>query len=277
MQIFEYIHQICYTKEMKERKKPFLSVITINRNNAEGLKRTVESVVSQQNVNFKTEVEYIIIDGNSTDKSVFYIEQLEKKFKNTVSSWISEPDTGIYNAMNKGIQKATGQYLHFLNSGDFYEKDALSNIILSLKTHPDLLIMAVNLLTDNVDNIEKIEIRNPPILKHSSLHHQGIIYKKDFHSQYGLYDESFKFAADYKFCLDAFYKKNIQIGYIYTPSVYFETNGVGNSENSIKEIYSIQETYFPANSNKKFKFLRKLIKNILPYGIVNLILKWLCR
>ena len=148
---------------MKERKKPFLSVITINRNNAEGLKRTVESVVSQQNVNFKTEVEYIIIDGNSTDKSVFYIEQLEKKFKNTVSSWISEPDTGIYNAMNKGIQKATGQYLHFLNSGDFYEKDALSNIILSLKTHPDLLIMAVNLLTDNVDNIEKIEIRNPPI------------------------------------------------------------------------------------------------------------------
>uniref|UniRef100_UPI002580B925 glycosyltransferase n=1 Tax=Treponema sp. TaxID=166 RepID=UPI002580B925 len=121
MQIFEYIHQICYTKEMKERKKPFLSVITINRNNAEGLKRTVESVVSQQNVNFKTEVEYIIIDGNSTDKSVFYIEQLEKKFKNTVSSWISEPDTGIYNAMNKGIQKATGQYLHFLNSGDFYE------------------------------------------------------------------------------------------------------------------------------------------------------------
>ena len=148
---------------MKERKKPFLSVITINRNNAEGLKRTVESVGSQQNVNFKTEVEYIIIDGNSTDKSVFYIEQLEKKFKNTVSSWISEPDTGIYNAMNKGIQKATGQYLHFLNSGDFYEKDALSNIILSLKTHPDLLIMAVNLLTDNVDNIEKIEIRNPPI------------------------------------------------------------------------------------------------------------------
>ena len=98
---------------MKEEKRPFLSVITINRNNAEGLKRTVESVVSQQNVNFKTEVEYIIIDGNSTDKSVFYIEQLEKKFKNTVSSWISEPDTGIYNAMNKGIQKATGQYCIF--------------------------------------------------------------------------------------------------------------------------------------------------------------------
>ena len=87
-----------------------LSIITINRNNAAGLRRTIESVVSQT----YTEFEYIIIDGASTDESVDVI----KEYADKITFWVSEPDNGIYNAMNKGILKAKGEYLLFLNSGD---------------------------------------------------------------------------------------------------------------------------------------------------------------
>ena len=87
-----------------------LTIITINYNNLEGLKRTVESVINQT----WQEFEYIIIDGGSSDGSAEYIESQS----GNIDYWVSEPDKGIYNAMNKGIVIATGEYLLFLNSGD---------------------------------------------------------------------------------------------------------------------------------------------------------------
>ena len=87
-----------------------LTIITINKNN-EGLRQTMESVVSQSCKDF----EYIVIDGASTDRSVEIIKQYAAK--NTID-WVSEPDQGIYNAMNKGIAKAKGEYINFMNSGD---------------------------------------------------------------------------------------------------------------------------------------------------------------
>ena len=96
-----------------------LSIITINRNNAEGLRKTMESVLSQT----YRDMEYIVVDGASTDQSVNVIKECVNQLKNEDRrmklDWMSEPDTGIYNAMNKGIKKATGEYLLFLNSGDW--------------------------------------------------------------------------------------------------------------------------------------------------------------
>ena len=98
-----------------------LSIITINYNNLEGLKRTYESVVSQTCQDF----EWIIIDGGSTDGSKEFIEEHQAQF----TYWCSEPDKGVYNAMNKGIAKATGEYLNFMNSGDcFYDEHTLKNV-----------------------------------------------------------------------------------------------------------------------------------------------------
>src|SRR5688572_27521016 len=96
---------------------PKISIITINYNNLDGLKRTVDSVVNQT----WQEFEYIVIDGGSTDGSGAYIESKSKHFH----YWVSEPDKGIYNAMNKGIVKATGEYLLFLNSGDHFFNDTV--------------------------------------------------------------------------------------------------------------------------------------------------------
>ena len=106
-----------------------LSIITINFNNLEGLKKTVESVINQTWKDF----EWIFIDGGSTDGSKEYIVNLNDNLShsgwNPITYWCSEPDKGIYNAMNKGIAKANGDYLNFMNSGDcFYENDTLEKV-----------------------------------------------------------------------------------------------------------------------------------------------------
>ncbi len=102
--------------------KTKLSIITINLNNKDGLKNTIESVISQDFKDF----EFIVIDGLSTDNSLEIIHKYEKQ----ISFWISEPDKGIYNAMNKGIQNANGEYLLMLNSGDIlHNKNVLSQVI----------------------------------------------------------------------------------------------------------------------------------------------------
>ena len=109
-----------------------LSIITINRNNAAGLRKTIESVVSQTYTDF----EYIIIDGASTDGSVEVIKEYAEATLPCGEGlgerlyWVSEPDKGIYNAMNKGILKAQGEYLLFLNSGDWLvDKDVIKSFI----------------------------------------------------------------------------------------------------------------------------------------------------
>lgn len=114
--------------------QPILSIITVNFNNNEGLTSTLESVRQQT----FTSYEHIIIDANSTDGSKETIIQ----YSNTTSHlayWISEPDSGIYYGMNKGIEKARGKYLYFLNSGDCLKKDVLSQIPLTaLNTYMEI-------------------------------------------------------------------------------------------------------------------------------------------
>ena len=113
-----------------------LSIITINYNNLEGLKKTYDSVVCQT----WTDYEWIIIDGGSTDGSREFIEEHQDRF----AYWCSEPDKGVYNAMNKGIAKAKGEYLNFMNSGDcFYEKETLEKVF-SQEHQADILYGDIN-------------------------------------------------------------------------------------------------------------------------------------
>ena len=108
-----------------------LSIITINYNNLCGLKKTADSVLKQTYRDF----EWIIIDGGSNDGSKEYIESLAAKSETHVSFWCSEPDEGIFNAMNKGIVRASGEYLNFMNSGDwFLNTDTLQKVIKLIST-----------------------------------------------------------------------------------------------------------------------------------------------
>jgi glycosyltransferase involved in cell wall biosynthesis len=178
---------------------PKLSIITINYNNLDGLKRTVESVVNQT----WREFEYIVIDGGSTDGSSEYI----KSHSDKIDYWISEPDTGIYNAMNKGIAKATGEYLLFLNSGDH-----LFSLTVLQENHGR--IVDYDLIYFNIQNIgahfSKI-ISYPDILRFSDLFfdilsHQATFFRKDLFDKVGLYDEKLKIVSDWKFMIVALFK-----------------------------------------------------------------------
>ena len=257
---------------MLENILPLLSIITINRNNDTGLRKTIESVVTQNCDNF----EYIIIDGASTDGSVDIIKEyaVHPLYGKKISYWISEPDTGIYNAMNKGIQKAHGTYVYMLNSGDWIESDAVLNILQKLQNeNPDLLLFLLNFW----GNEEKIKtgIVFSDYLNLRPMFHQGMIYKKSIHDRYGLYDEKYKYAADYDFSVKAFYKKNIKISIIYLPLANFTCGGLGDSKASGMEMENIQIKYGFINSQKTIVSIIKKIKYVMPYGFIILYRKFL--
>lgn len=245
---------------------PLLTIVTINYNNASGLKQTIESVLSQKTDDYSL-IEYLIVDGASKDESITVIKEAEKNKGAFNFIWSSETDSGIYNAMNKGIARASGKYVYMLNSGDYLEPDVLSVFIERLKKDPDLLLFEVNLLEEGQKL--KTELRYPNNLYYGSMYHQGMIYKKDFHEKNGKYDENYRFASDYDFSMKAFYKKNLKIESVYKPCVNFLCGGVGGSEASMDEIYAIKVKNGIIIEKKK-SLLKTIIKCFIPYGLLAL-------
>lgn len=127
-------------KDTQETMKK-LSIITINYNNKSGLEQTIKSVVNQ---NAEKHTEYIIIDGGSNDGSLDVIDENKEHF----SYWCSEKDNGIYHAMNKGVAHATGEYLLFLNSGDFLEPEVIATVLNEL-TGTDIIYGDIIFQTTN--------------------------------------------------------------------------------------------------------------------------------
>ena len=138
-----------------------LSIITINYNNAVGLKKTLDSVAAQTYTDF----EYIIVDGASTDGSVDIIREYENALASRPSplashlKWISEPDTGIYNAMNKGIRLAHGEYTLMLNSGDYLVDEQVIEKVLLLLDGTDIIQGNTVSVINNKKN-ENVTVRN---------------------------------------------------------------------------------------------------------------------
>ena len=174
-----------------------LSIITINYNNAEGLRKTMESVLSQTYKDF----EYVVVDGASTDSSVDIIRASALQAEGLEITWIAEPDKGIYNAMNKGIRMASGEYLLFLNSGDFLISEDVLEKVFENECTADILCARCNVS----DNDKVIWTSNPPekvtfgTLYMVGLAHQSTFIRKSLFEQYGYYDESFRYNADIEF------------------------------------------------------------------------------
>ena len=203
-----------------------LSIITINRNNAAGLSRTIESVVSQTYTDF----EYIVIDGASTDESVGVI----KEYADRITYWVSEPDKGIYNAMNKGILKAKGEYLLFMNSGDWLVDDVLLQLADYL-TEYDIIYGNWYKVFDK-DNIEPEQF--PDIVTFQflafnySLPHQAAFIKRNLFESLNYYDEGLKMVSDWKFFLDSLFKYNCTYKHISIYISYYDKNGFSSDENN---------------------------------------------
>lgn len=175
-----------------------VSIITINYNNFDGLKKTVESVLCQTYHEF----EYIIVDGASTDGGAEYVKEIGKKEYPFVLKWVSEKDTGIYNAMNKGIRMSTGDYLLFLNSGDTLVNEQVLADVFADKTYQSDLLLGRCYVSKNG---ERIWLSNPSAdVTLATLYYRGIMHQATFIRrtcmiEYGCYDESFRWLADIDF------------------------------------------------------------------------------
>lgn len=182
-----------------------LSIITINRNNAAGLEKTMQSVLSQT----RTDFEYVVVDGASTDDSVDVIKRLAPAFGHRLR-WVSEPDKGIYNAMNKGIGMATGEYVEILNSGDsLAAPDVVEKMYAALEKEGHPSILYGNMLKDFPDGRihrdkgfagEDITLLSLYI---GTLNHSPAYIRRSLFDKYGPYDESLKIDSDWKWYLQA--------------------------------------------------------------------------
>lgn len=178
-----------------------ISIITINFNNLEGLKKTMTSVLGQT----WKEFEYIVIDGGSTDGSMAYIESQSKN----IDYWVSETDTGIYNAMNKGIKVSKGEYLLFLNSGDVLFSHEILHQNYKFITLYDIIYFNLNVV-----NEKEIFIKKYPdqllfsYFVHDTLPHPATFIRKAIFNKIGLYDESLKIVSDWKFFIQSICKFN---------------------------------------------------------------------
>jgi glycosyltransferase involved in cell wall biosynthesis len=208
-----------------------LSIITINYNNLDGLKRTIESVINQT----WKEFEYIIIDGGSTDGSAEYIQENKEHF----DYWVCEPDTGIYNAMNKGIRVVNGQYLLFLNSGDWlYSSVSLELIDWRKISDYDLITYKMLLYFSDKYFYEKY----PPsklsrdFFFRSTLTHQSTLMSKKLFENYGFYNENNKIVSDWEFFFICYENKAkyMQCGDIVFS--VFDMYGIGSQGSDVQEI-----------------------------------------
>lgn len=222
---------------------PLISVITINLNNAKGLRRTLNSVITQDFTNY----EYIIVDGRSTDESVEVIKENSEK----VTYWISEKDEGLYDAMNKGIAMARGEYCIFLNSGDsFYNNKVLQKVYdAGLNTdiiYGDVLYAKDGLIVKQKKNPARLSIIH---LMATCIDHQVQFIRKKLFDDYGNYSTNYKICADYECFVRQYFKAKATIKHIPVDIAIYDVVGISsnpyNTLQGIKERKSIHKLYFP--------------------------------
>lgn len=183
-----------------------ISIITVCYNSAATLEKTIISVSGQT---YDT-IEYIIVDGDSKDNTVDII----RKHQDKISKWISEPDKGLYDAMNKGIEMATGDLVGILNSDDTFQSNTVIEEIANFHSQNDIDASVGNIVQHR-DNNKIVRLYsskhwNPEKLKIGFMPpHPSIFFKRDLFGMYGVYDLGFKIGADYELITRFFLKNNI--------------------------------------------------------------------
>jgi glycosyltransferase involved in cell wall biosynthesis len=228
-----------------------LTVITINRNNALGLEKTLQSVASQTFQEF----EYVVVDGNSTDGSVEVIKKYESQFAHL--KWVSEPDTGIYNAMNKGVRMATGEYVQILNSADcLAAPDVMERMLAALRITGNPSILYGNMIKCYPDGRRMIDkcFAGQEItmlgMYTGTLNHDPVYIHRDLFEKYGYYDESLKICSDWKWFLQAIVLGDEKPQYVDMDVTLFDMTGISENakwkERIRKERQEVLENSFPA-------------------------------
>lgn len=219
-----------------------ISIVTINYNNAEGLRRTLASVAGQT----YRDIEHIIIDGGSTDGSVEAIKEYvaanpnnDPFFKHTIK-WVSERDNGIYNAMNKGIRKATGAYIQILNSGDILAApDVVERMVAEIEKveYPELLygnMIKKDYATGKILGKSKEVEYSLRQYFTSTMNHDCCYFRRDLFETYGLYDENLKIVSDWKWFLLAIGLGHVKPEYVDIDVTIFDASGISETNLALR-------------------------------------------
>ena len=236
-----------------------LSIITINYNNAEGLGKTLNSVLSQINTQF----EHVIVDGASTDNAIEIIQQYEKDAtaRGIKVVWVSEKDKGIYNAMNKGIKMASGEYIQILNSGDCLAADTVVGDMYSAlkeEEYPEILygnmLKTVDWKTYQRDDCGANSEYTPNSFLYfynGTLNHDCAYIKRSLFNKLGYYNENMKICSDWEWYVRAIVIGNVQPIYVNIDVTIFDMNGVSESAGKNKHIIKQERSEYLASAFPK--------------------------
>ncbi len=239
-----------------------ISIITVCFNSEETIISTLNSVISQTYNN----IEHIIVDGGSTDRTLDILK--EYKFKNKII--ISEPDKGIYDAMNKGINLASGEIITILNSDDIYQSPkTLSEIIIDIENNPDKDIFLGDVVFFNKNNFKKIfryysakNFKTKSLLDGIMPPHPSSFIKKSVYEKYGLYNRELSIAADFEMFLRLLYVNKLE--YFYTNKVIVRMRSGGKSGKNLKTYFTSTKEIVEAFRVNKLKTKYLVILARLP-------------
>lgn len=208
--------------------RPLITVVTVVFNGAKTLRATIKSIASQ----LSEEVEYVIIDGGSTDNTVNII----REFECVLSYWVSEPDRGIYEAWNKAINVSRGTFISFIGADDTLEPRALQTYIDHIKAMPNIDYWSSQIaLGDANGRIVGRPWRWKNFRRYMTVAHVGSLHRRELYVRNGNYDTSFKVAGDYEFLLRL--GNTLQAGFFESVTVVMGIEGISNSQisNTLKE------------------------------------------
>lgn len=255
--------------------KSKISVVTVCYNAVDSIEKTILSVINQTYQN----IEYIIIDGGSTDGTVDVI----KKYISHIAYWVSEPDKGIYDAMNKGIANATGDYINFMNAGDYFiNNHIVADIAISVQNeYADVVFgNAVYLLGGTYYEVKATPFYVPPFIKHSmGFNHQCCFVKMEKARRFP-FDLKYRLAADYNMIMTIFHNKGT-FSYINLPVAYYDISGVSKKQAFMRdaEAFSISSpetpiaNYFKVRRRAVVRIIRRFLKFLILRVAPNIIEK----
>ena len=207
---------------------PYISIVTVNYNNLTGLQKSVESVFEERN--FFNGIEYIVIDGMSSDGSAEYLQEHNSQ----IDCLVIEKDTGIFNAMNKGLRLATGDYVLFLNSGDYLVRGVISRVFEDSFYEEDILYGDTFFVDSNGSKIQYFHPKQLSFMffLNHSINHQSTFIKRTLHQRFP-YNERFKLASDWEFFLKRIIFENVKYKHLGVPICYYELDGLSaDAENN---------------------------------------------
>ena len=227
------------------------SIITVCYNSKSTIRQTFDSVLHQTYQN----IEYIVVDGGSTDGTLDLIKEYDSLFAGRMK-WISEPDQGIYDAMNKGIRMASGQLIGMINSDDFYETDAVEQMIETMSEQPyQILYGAIRMLHNGVE--KSIGINSHLFLHERMIGHPACFITKQLYEDLGVYDTQFVSAADYDFMLRMIQDNRVVFTPVYKVIANFSIGGMSASSEAYYDLLKVRKKHKLISSSEYKKTVIK--------------------